>query len=109
MISESRIYKVIVAPITTEKSTNSVNNQHTVVFKVALNATKDEIKAAAAQLFGTDKVLNVRTLVMKGKTRRTVHGIGRRSDWKKAYITLPDDVNISDTSALEQTADKESK
>ncbi len=108
MITDSRIYKVIIAPITTEKS-NAAMQRNTIVFKVALDATKDEIKAAVKKILNVESVKSVRTLVVKGKTRRAVHGVGRRSDWKKAYVTLPEGVKIPDTTALEQTADKESK
>ena len=109
MITDSRIYKVSIAPITTEKSNAAMTQRNTVVFKVALNATKDEIKAAAKKILNVEQVKSVRTLIVKGKTRRTVHGIGRRSDWKKAYVTLPEGVKIPDTTALEQSAEKESK
>jgi large subunit ribosomal protein L23 len=108
MITDSRIYKVIIAPITTEKSTAAME-RNTIVFKVALDATKDEIKAAVKKILNVEQVKSVRTLIVKGKTRRTVHGTGRRSDWKKAYVTLPEGVKIPDITALEQTAEKESK
>ncbi|MGN0908799.1 MAG: 50S ribosomal protein L23 [Succinivibrio sp.] len=108
MITDSRIYHVIINPINTEKS-NAAMQRNTIVFKVALDATKEEIKAAVKKLLNVEQVKSVRTLIVKGKTRRTAHGIGRRSDWKKAYVTLPEGVKIPDTTALEQTAEKESK
>ena len=109
MITDSRIYKVIIAPITTEKSNAAMTQRNTVVFKVALNATKDALKAAARRTINVEQGKIGRTLIVKGKTRRTVHGIGRRSDWKKAYVTLPEGIKIPDTTALEQSAEKESK
>ena len=105
MISEARLLKILVAPIVTEKST-AENAKNTYVFKVASDATKEEIKAAVQKLFSVD-VANVRTLNVLGKSRRTVHGIGKRSDWKKAYVTLPQGINIDVQTA--QQADKESK
>ena len=106
MISDARLLKIIVAPVVTEKST-AVASKGTYVFKVASDATKEEIKAAVEKLFNVT-VSNVRTLNVKGKSRRTVHGIGKRSDWKKAYVTLPEGTNIDVTTAAQQ-ADKESK
>jgi large subunit ribosomal protein L23 len=58
-----------------------------VVFKVLADASKLEIKTAVQSLFNT-KVQSVRVLNVKGKTKRTRYGIGRRSDWKKAYVRL---------------------
>ena len=60
---------------------------NTIVFKVATDATKAEIKAAVEKLFEV-KVEAVRTLNVMGKTKRTGARMGRRSDWKKAYVTL---------------------
>lgn len=105
MISEARLLKILVAPVVTEKST-AESAKNTYVFKVASDATKEEIKAAVQKLFSVD-VANVRTLNVLGKSRRTVHGIGKRSDWKKAYVTLPQGINIDVQTA--QQDDKESK
>ena len=87
MISEERLLKVILAPHISEKSTIVAEKNNTVVFRVAIDATKAEIKAAVAKLFEVE-VDSVRTLVNKGKTKRTGARSGRRSDWKKAYVTL---------------------
>ena len=105
MISEARLLKILIAPVVTEKSTEAAQKS-TFVFKVANDATKEEIKAAVQMLFNVS-VLNVRTLNVMGKSRRTVHGMGKRSDWKKAYVTLPEGTNI-DVAAAQQ-AEKESK
>jgi large subunit ribosomal protein L23 len=56
-------------------------------------ATKPEIRAAVEQMFDV-KVDDVRTLVMKGKTKQTRYGLGKRSDWKKAYVRLADGCDI---------------
>jgi len=93
MISEERLLKVLSAPHISEKSTRSAELDNTVVFKVATNATKAEIKAAVEKLFEVE-VTGVSTLVVKGKTKRHGQRVGRRSDWKKAYVTLADGAEI---------------
>jgi large subunit ribosomal protein L23 len=93
MIREERLLKVIVAPHVSEKSTMATEKQNTVVFKVATDATKIEIKAAVEKLFDV-QVTGVRTLNVKGKSKRTGQRIGRRSDWKKAYVTLAEGTQI---------------
>ena len=62
-------------------------------FKVTGDATKTEIKAAVEKLFEV-KVEGVRTLNVKGKTKRTRYGMGKRSDWKKAYVRLQEGQEI---------------
>ncbi len=91
-------YDVIVSPVITEKSTMaSENNQ--VVFKVAKNATKPEIKKAVEGLFGV-KVKAVNTLVRKGKVK-VFRGIkGKQNDFKKAIVTLVDGQSIDVTTGL---------
>ncbi|MFN3701650.1 MAG: 50S ribosomal protein L23 [Alphaproteobacteria bacterium] len=80
------MYQVIVAPHLTEKATlGSENNQ--VTFEVAKDATKPQIKEAVEALFGV-KVKGVNTLIQKGKLKRFRGIKGRRSDFKKAIITL---------------------
>ena len=82
-----REYTVIAAPLITEKGTfvNETGNQ--VVFEVRQDANKLEIKRAVEQLFKV-KVLKVRTTNMLGKKRRVGKSLGRRPNWKKAYVTL---------------------
>jgi len=87
MISEERLLKVLRAPHISEKSTICGEKNNTVVFRVAIDATKAEVKAAVAKLFDVE-VDSVRTLVCKGKTKRSGARMGRRVDWKKAYVTL---------------------
>ena len=93
MISEERLLKVLLAPNISEKSTMAAEANNTVVFKVATTATKAEIKAAVEKLFEVS-VEGVRTLNVKGKTKRTGARIGRRNDWKKAYVTLAEGSDI---------------
>ena len=83
---DNRHYDVIVAPHITEKST-LVSEQNAVVFKVANDATKPEIKAAVEALWGS-KVVSVNTIVQKGKTKRWKGQPYQRSDFKKAIVTL---------------------
>ena len=87
MITEERILKVLRAPHISEKATMAAERANTIVFKVAKDATKKEIKAAVEKLFEVE-VKSVNTLVLKGKTKRQGQREGRRSDVKKAYVTL---------------------
>lgn len=93
MIREERILKVLRAPHISEKSTMVAEKTNTIVFKVAMDATKAEVKAAVEKLFEVE-VKDVRSLVVKGKTKRTGNRTGRRSDWKKAYVTLKEGQDI---------------
>ena len=93
MMREERLLKVLLAPHVSEKSTLAAEQNNTVVFKVAKDATKAEIGAAVEKLFEVE-VTGVRTVNVKGKTKRTGARIGRRSDWKKAYVTLKDGSEI---------------
>ena len=68
------------------------------MFKVNPTANKLEIKAAVQSLFGT-KVESVSVLNVKGKTKRTRYGLGKRSDWKKAYVRLAQGQEIDFASA----------
>lgn len=95
---DPRHYDVIKAPLITEKgSLVAENNQ--VVFKVAIDATKPQIKAAVEKLFDV-KVKSVNTLVQKGKTKRFKGVLGRRSDVKKAVVTLVEGHTIDITTGL---------
>ena len=98
MIKDARHYDTIVAPVITEKATlASENNQ--VVFKVARDATKPQIKAAIEKLFDV-KVTAVNTLLRKGKTKRFRGLRGRQQDVKKAIVTLADGHRIDVTTGL---------
>ena len=91
-------YDVIVAPVVTEKSTLAAESNQ-VVFKVAKDATKPEIKRAVEQLFGV-KVTGVNTAVRKGKVKRFRGRVGRQSDTKRAFVTLADGQAIDVTTGL---------
>lgn len=86
-MNQERIYQVLLGPHISEKASVVADEHGQYVFKVAKSATKLEIKKAVEQLFEV-AVLSVRTVVVKGKTKRTRHGMGKRSDWKKAYVSL---------------------
>lgn len=86
-MNQERIYKIILGPVISEKSAAAGESGNQVVFKVLPSANKLEIKAAIQALFGT-KVESISVLNVKGKTKRTRYGLGKRSDWKKAYVRL---------------------
>ncbi len=85
-LSREKMFDIIRAPVVTEKATLVAEKNQT-VFRVAIDATKPEIKAAVEGLFSV-KVDSVNTLVTKGKTKRFRGRPGVRSDVKKAYVTL---------------------
>ncbi|ALS97290.1 50S ribosomal protein L23 [Lacimicrobium alkaliphilum] len=93
MINEERLLKVVLAPHVSEKSTLAAENSNTVVFKVLKDATKAEIKQAVEKLFEVE-VDGVRTVNVKGKTKRHGMTFGKRKDWKKAYVELKEGQDI---------------
>lgn len=86
-MNQERIFKVLLRPHITEKTAVAADAQNQVVFRVAGDATKPEVKAAVEKLFSV-KVADVRVANVKGKAKRTRFGLGKRSDWKKAYVRL---------------------
>ena len=78
---------IIRRPLVTEKTSILREDGKTIVFEVAPGANKVQIKRAVEQLLGS-KVANVRTSIAHGKIKRQGRFAGRRSDWKKAYVTL---------------------
>lgn len=91
-VSTERMYELVRSPVVTEKSTLITENNQ-VTFRVANDATKPEIKAAIEKLFDV-KVEKVNTLITKGKTKRFRGIKGRRSDEKKAIVTLAEGQQI---------------
>jgi large subunit ribosomal protein L23 len=91
-VTDIRHYDVILSPSITEKST-LLSEQNQVVFNVAKDASKPEIKAAVEALFGV-KVKAVNTLVRLGKTKRFRGFIGKQKDVKKAVVTLAEGQSI---------------
>jgi large subunit ribosomal protein L23 len=86
-MNQERIFKILKIPHISEKSALLGDNANQAVFQVATDAVKSEIKEAVEQLFDV-KVANVRTVNVKGKTKRQGQRRGKRSDWKKAYVSL---------------------
>ncbi|MBM6575724.1 50S ribosomal protein L23 [Microvirga sp. SRT01] len=95
---DNRHYDVIVAPHITEKTT-LLSEHNAVVFKVAHDASKPEIKAAVEALFNV-KVLGVNTIVQKGKTKKWKGVPYTKSDVKKAIVTLADGQSIDVTTGV---------
>jgi large subunit ribosomal protein L23 len=95
---DARHYDVIIAPHITEKSTLA-SEQNAVVFKVAGNATKPQIKDAVEAIYDK-KVVAVNTLIQKGKTKRWKGKAYQRSDVKKAIVTLAEGEMIDITSGI---------
>lgn len=97
-VSDIAAYDLILSPVVTEKSTlGSEHNQ--VTFKVPLTATKPQIKLAVEKLFKV-KVKAVNTLRQQGKTKRFRGRMGRRSDYKKAIVSLVDGETIDVTTGI---------
>jgi large subunit ribosomal protein L23 len=81
------LYNVLLSPLVTEKSNNVAEKREQVVFKVLKSATKADVKQAFELAFDA-KVANVSILNVKGKVKKFSRFIGKRADWKKAYISL---------------------
>lgn len=79
--------EVIRRPIITEKTTIQREDGRTIVFQVAMRATKVDIRHAVERLLGS-KVSSVRTAISHGKVKRQGRFVGQRPDWKKAYVRL---------------------
>ncbi len=94
MMQKERILQVLLAPHISEKSTMTADTTSTHVFKVDRSATKVEIKQAVEELFEV-KVAQVRVMNVKGKTKRFGQRMGKRSDWRKAYVKLAEGQDIA--------------
>ncbi len=97
-MSRETMYTVIRSPLITEKAT-MLGEKNQVAFRVAMDATKPEIKAAVEALFGVT-VLGVNTLIQKGKTKRFKGRPGVRSDVKKAVVQLSPGQSIDFSTGL---------
>ena len=84
---QQRLAQVLLAPVVSEKSTFIGEKANQYVFRVAPNATKPEIKAAVELMFST-QVKGVSIVNVHGKEKRFGRFMGRRNNWKKAYVTL---------------------
>ncbi|ESQ82441.1 MULTISPECIES: 50S ribosomal protein L23 [unclassified Asticcacaulis] len=98
MAATIRNFDVLLSPHITEKATN-LSELNKVVFKVALDSSKDEVASAVEAIYNV-KVTKVNTIVTKGKTKRFKGIKGRRSDVKKAIVTLAEGQSIDITTGL---------
>jgi large subunit ribosomal protein L23 len=96
--AKNKHFDLLLKPVVTEKSTVGVENNQ-VTFKVALNATKPEIKEAVETVFGV-KVNAVNTLRQQGKIKRFRGVVGKRPDYKKAIVTLAEGETIDITTGV---------
>ncbi|MFT8675257.1 MAG: 50S ribosomal protein L23 [Acetobacter sp.] len=97
-MSREALYDIVRTPVITEKAT-ALSEKNQVVFKVAMSASKPEIKVAVETLFGV-KVVGVNTLIQQGKAKRFKGRLGQRSDVKKAFIQLAEGQSIDLTAKL---------
>lgn len=86
-MNTERIYQVLQGPHISEKAAMSSDASNQFVFKVAVTATKLEVKKAVEKLFSV-KVAKVKTLNVNGKVKRNRFGLRKKADWKKAYVRL---------------------
>ena len=86
-MNQERLFQILVGPHMSEKATIIADLSNQYVFKVAIDASKLEVKKSVEQLFNV-KVANVNTLRVKGKVKRNKNGYSTRSTWKKAYVKL---------------------
>ena len=92
-MNQERLLKIILAPVVSEKSVRIADLNRQFVFKVMLDATKPEVRAAVETLFKV-QVDSVQMLTVKGKKRVFRQIRGKRSDWKKAFVKLKEGCHI---------------
>lgn len=97
-MNQERIMKVLVAPVVSEKSTRLADKHRQFVFKVVKDASKPEVRKAVELMFDV-KVDAVQITNVKGKIKRSGSRLGKRSDWKKAFVTLAEGYDINYTGA----------
>ena len=92
-MNQEQIMKVLIAPIVSEKSTRLADENRQFVFKVVKDASKPDVRKAVELMFDV-KVDAVQIANVRGKTKRFGQSIGKRSDWKKAFVTLAEGHDI---------------
>ncbi|MEM9255648.1 MAG: 50S ribosomal protein L23 [Pseudomonadota bacterium] len=97
-MNQERVFQVLSGPHISEKAAIVADTGNQYVFKVAVDATKAEIKRSVEQLFKV-KVVNVNTLKVKGKVKRNRYGFSTKPTWKKAYVRLEQGQDIDFASA----------
>lgn len=104
-LENERLLKIILAPHVSEKSTFLGERHNQTVFRVIVDANKDEIKSAVELLWKEQKieVENVTTINVKGKSKRFGRFMGKRKDWKKAIVSIKDgqDLNFTNFTNVE--------
>ena len=93
-MNQERIMKVLIAPIVSEKSTRLADENRQFVFKVVTDASKPDVRKAVELMFDV-KVEAVQIANVRGKTKRFGQSTGKRSDWKKAFVTLAEGHDIN--------------
>lgn len=92
-MSKQKHYSILKRPLITEKANDTKDALNQYSFEVAMTANKIEVKQAIEELFKV-KPTSVRTLIVRGKTKRVGRNIGKRPNWKKAIVTLPEGQEI---------------
>ena len=92
-MNKERLMKVLLSPVVSEKSASAADSANQFAFKVATDATKPEIAEAVELMFDV-KVTQVRTVNVKGKQKRFGAMLGKRNNWKKAYVRLQEGQDI---------------
>jgi large subunit ribosomal protein L23 len=93
-MNQEQIMKVLIAPIVSEKSTRLADENRQFVFKVLRDASKPDVRKAVELMFDV-KVEAVQIANVRGKTKRFGQSTGKRSDWKKAFVTLAEGHDIN--------------
>ena len=92
-MNNERLSRILIGPVVSEKSTRAADQNKQMVFKVLPDARKPEIRKAVEKMFDVT-VTQVQVSNVKGKIKRFGQTVGRRSDWKKAYVTLAEGSDI---------------
>ena len=92
-MSKEKLYTLIKSPIITEQTAQLGESLKQVVFKVDISANKKEIKKAVEKLFNVE-VIKVTTSIVKGKTKRNRFGMYKKSDYKKAFVSISEESEI---------------
>ena len=92
-MNNERLSRILIGPVVSEKSTRAADQNKQMVFKVLPDASKPEIRKAVEKMFDVT-VTRVQVSNVKGKIKRFGKTMGRRSDWKKAYVTLAEGSDI---------------
>lgn len=98
-LTQEKALTVLRAPLVTEKTSRLADDDNVVAFEVAVDATKTQIRRAVETLFKVS-VSGVTTVTVKGKSKRFGRSMGKRSDWKKAYVRLAEGQAIDFTAGI---------